>query len=344
MKKRTYKILDLVFIFTSLVLAGFLIWQFQGGGSFWVVKEKPLEEKKETALPYVDKLTGAPSDQVEDLEPTVVVTMIDNNPESYPQSGLNEARVVYEAQVEGGMTRFMAIFANHQQVEKVGPIRSARPDYFDWAKEYGLPLYVHCGGSPEALSLLKTERSLINFDEFYHSAYFWRVNSRYAPYNLYISSSLWQKAWDDFGREAPVWQTFLFGQNITTTPASKIEVPYTKNFIISWEYKADKKIYERFVNNKNHLDDQDEVVTASTLIITQNKVKILDEIGRRAIYNIGSGKAYIFANGEVTYGTWKKTKAEFRTRFYDENGNELSIPPGKIWFMSVPEETEVKIF
>ncbi len=344
MKKRAYKILDLVFIFTSLILAGFLFWQFQGNKSSWVVKEKSVEEKNTISLPYIDKLTGLPSNQEEDLEPIVMTIMIDNNPESYPQSGLNEAKIVYEAQVEGGMTRFMAIFAKHQQVEKVGPVRSARPDYFDWAKEYGLPLYVHCGGSPAALSLLKTERGLINFDEFYRSSYFWRVNSRYAPYNLYTSSSLWQKAWEDFGREAPVWQTFLFGQNITTTPASKIEVPYTKNFKVSWEYEPEKKAYERFVNNKKHLDDQEETTTASTLIITKNKVKILDDVGRRAISNIGSGEAYIFADGKMTKGIWKKAKPEFRTRFYDENGTELSVPPGKIWFMSVPEETEVKIF
>jgi hypothetical protein len=344
MKKRTYKILDLAFIFTSLVLVGFLFWQFQSGKSLWVVKEKSVEEKNGTNLPYVDKLTGLPSDQEEDLEPIVVAIMIDNNPESYPQSGLNEAKVVYEAQVEGGMTRFMAIFSKNQQVEKVGPVRSARPDYFDWVKEYGMPLYIHCGGSPEALSLLKTERGLINFDEFYHSSYFWRIGSRFAPYNLYTSSSLWQKAWSDFGRETPVWQTFLFGQNMTTTSALKIEVPYTKNFLVSWEYNAEKKVYERFVNGKKYLDDQEEAVITQTLIITKNKIKILDEIGRRAIYNIGSGEVYILAEGKMVSGTWKKTKAEFRTRFYDENGAELSVPPGKIWFMSVPQEANLEIF
>ena len=118
MKKRAYKILDLVFIFTSLILAGFLFWQFQGNKSSWVVKEKSVEEKNTISLPYIDKLTGLPSNQEEDLEPIVMTIMIDNNPESYPQSGLNEAKIVYDAQVEGGMTRFIAILPNISKWKK----------------------------------------------------------------------------------------------------------------------------------------------------------------------------------------------------------------------------------
>lgn len=343
MKKRTYKILDLVFIFTSLILVGFLFWQFQLKETFWVAKEDN-EIKEETKLPFIDKINGLPSDNSADLDPNIIAIMIDNNSDAHPLSGVNEAKIIYEAPVEGGITRLMAIFAKHQQVEKVGPVRSARPDYFDWVKEYGLPMYIHCGGSPVALSLLKTERGLINLDEFFRSAYFWRVNSRVAPYNLYTSSSLWQKAWENYGKEAPLWQTFLFGQSATTTMALEIEVSYSKSSVVNWKYNSEKKVYERFNNKKEVKDEKEEKIIAQTLIVTKNKVKILDEVGRREIHNIGSGEAYIFAEGKVSTGTWKKSRAEFRTRFYSESGEELSVLPGKIWFMSVPEETEVIIF
>ena len=103
-----------------------------------------------------------------------------------------------------------------------------------------------------------------------------------------------------------------------------------------------KKNYERYFRGEKFLDDKNEVVFAQTVIVVKNKVKILDEIGRRAIYNIGTGDAYIFSGGKMVKGIWRKSKAEFRTRFYDENGTELSVPPGRIWFMSVPEEIEVK--
>ncbi len=343
MQKRTYKILDLVFIFTSLILVGILFWQFGFDNTTWFKQDKTEEKIIENKPAYIDKLTGVGTDVLEDANPVPLAIMIDNHPEAFPLSGLNEAKTVYEAPVEGNMTRFMAIFAQKQNVDKVGPVRSARPDYLDWAQEYGIPLYVHCGGSPEALTRLKTERNLIDFNEFYHGVYFWRDSDRDAPHNLYTSSSLWQAAWEKYGKESS-WQTFTFGQNNSTTPAAEVEVAYSVNFKVGWKYNYLKKNYERYFRGEKFLDDKNDAIFAQTVIIVKNKIKVLDEIGRLAIYNIGSGDAYILSGGKVVKGQWRKSKAEFRTRFYDENGAELSVPPGKIWFMSVPTEVEVKIF
>lgn len=340
MRKKTYKILDLVFIFTSLFLAGFLFWQLGSGSTTWFAQKK-TGEIIENKPAYIDKLTGLGTDNLADANPIVLAIMLDNHPEAFPISGINEAKVIFEAPVEGGMTRFMAIFNRDQALSKVGPVRSARPDYLDWAQEYGIPLYLHCGGSPDALTRLKTERNLIDLNEFYNGQYFWRDSVRLAPHNLYTSSSLWQEAWQKYGKESS-WQTFTFGQNNTTSVVSEIEVAYASNFKIGWKYNYLKKEYERYFRGEKFLDDKNETVFAQTIIIVKNKVKILDEIGRLSIYNIGTGDAYIFSEGKMTIGKWRKSKAEFRTRFYDENGTELSVPPGKIWFMSVPEEVVVK--
>ncbi len=341
MQKRTYKILDLVFIFSTLLLAIYLIWQFWPSKIKWL-EQTGQKDNTDFKPAFIDKLTGVPSDNAADLDPKTIAVMIDNHPDAFPISGLNSAKIVYEAPVEGGMTRFMAIFSSVQEVDKVGPVRSARPDYFDWAKEYGIPLYLHCGGSPEALKILKTDRDIIDINEFYNAQYFWRDNSRLAPHNLYISSSLWQEILTLKKPADTSWLSFRFGENSTTSVGENLEIKYVNGWTIAWKYN--KNVYERYFNDEKFLDDKEEPVTAQTIIIVKNKVKILDEIGRRAIYNIGTGEAFIFANGKVTIGTWKKTKSEFRTRFYDENGTELSVPPGKIWFMSVPEENEVKIF
>ncbi len=343
MEKRTYKILDLVFIFTAFLLTGFLFWQFWPSKISWL-EQKTQNEEQNLKFSFIDKMTGLTSNNAADLDPKAITIMIDNHPDAFPISGLNDAKIVYEAPVEGGMTRFMAIFSSAQEVLSVGPVRSARPDYFDWAKEYGVPLYLHCGGSPEALKMLKTERGLVDLNEFYNGQYFWRNSSRLTPHNLYTSSSLWQKAFEKFESADSSWLSFLFGKNNTTSIAENLEVKYTNNFSVAWKYDKIAGVYERFFNNEKFLGDKGEAVTAQTIIIVKNKVKILDEIGRRAIYNIGSNEAFIFAEGKVTTGTWKKSKAEYRTRFYDEAGEELSVPPGKIWFMSVPEENEVKIF
>lgn len=342
MKKRIYKILGILFIITAILTMFILVWQFWPTKTIWFDnKENTQNDSSFTKPAFIDKMTGLPSDNEEDLDPQAIIIMVDNFPASHPLSGLNDAKIVYEAPVEGGMTRFMAIFSKNQEVKKIGPVRSARPDYFDWAKEYGIPLYMHCGGSPEALKMLKIEKGMLNVDEFYNTLFFWRDKQRIAPHNLFTSSSLWIKAFEKYQKEPLTWQTFLFGQNQNTVPASEIKVVYSEGFFIFWKYNFENGFYERYVNNKKVEDNEGNVITAQTLIITKNQVKILDEVGRRSIHNIGSGEAFILSQGQMKKGSWKKSQAQYRTRFYDENEGELSVPPGKIWFMSVPENNEV---
>ncbi|MDO9510072.1 MAG: DUF3048 domain-containing protein, partial [Candidatus Magasanikbacteria bacterium] len=214
MKKRTYKALDLVFVFTSLILAIYLVWQFWPSKTNWLEQENQ-EKELDSKHAFIDKMTGLPSDNVADTDPKAIAVMIDNHPDAFPLNGVNEAKIVYEAPVEGGMTRFMAIYSSVQKIDKVGPVRSARPDYFDWAKEYGIPLYLHCGGSSEALKILKTERGMVDVNEFYSSQYFWRDNSRFAPHNLYVSSLLWQKIFITKSPADTSWLSFRFGKNST---------------------------------------------------------------------------------------------------------------------------------
>lgn len=78
-----------------------------------------------------------------------LAVMIENHTESRPQSGLSSADVVYEAVVEGGITRFMAMYYCAAQIRDtiVAPVRSARQFFLDMSSEYNLPLYVHVGGS-----------------------------------------------------------------------------------------------------------------------------------------------------------------------------------------------------
>ena len=86
----------------------------------------------------------------------------------------------------------MAIFLANQIVEKIGPVRSARAYYLDYLGEYGTPLYMHVGGSPEALELIKA-RGVNDLNEFYNGVYYWRAENRSAPHNVYTSSELWNK-------------------------------------------------------------------------------------------------------------------------------------------------------
>ena len=117
-----------------------------------------------------------------------IAVMIDDLSPARPQSGLQSASIVWHAPAEGGIPRYMAIFADTLP-EEVGPVRSARLYFVQWASEWKA-VYVHAGGSPQALRTLATKghgQLVYNADEFRYSSYFRRSRDRFAPHNLYSS-------------------------------------------------------------------------------------------------------------------------------------------------------------
>jgi len=111
-------------------------------------------------------LTGQIIDAQLDNLPQVFGVMVENSADAWPLSGLDQAFLVIEAPVEGSIPRFIAFFSDDQEVEKIGPVRSARPYYIDWND--GLQaMYTHVGGSPEALELIKNtyDTLLISFTD-----------------------------------------------------------------------------------------------------------------------------------------------------------------------------------
>lgn len=301
---------------------------------------RPENSFKTTAPAFVffSKLTGLGVNDESAVAPRLAAVMIDNNPDAYPLFGLNDSGVVYEAPVEGGITRFMAIYTADSMAEKVGPVRSARPYFLDWALEYGDILYMHCGGSQDGLSAVKETR-IFDANEFYRAPYFWRTIDRLAPHNLFTSAELWQKYFIDYGsqRTKEEWQGWIFGEN--TSPSEKVgsfELEYAKSFDIGWRYNAESGKYERLLNGELFLDNQDNAITADNVIVQFASVKILDAVGRRAIGTVGTGEARVFHNGEMIRAEWKKAGEKERTRFFDENNNEILLTPGRTWVMVAP--------
>ena len=116
----------------------------EGGG----LAIDPNEPKTEACPLNGELFTKTESRVWETRRPLAI--MIENHTEARPQSGVSSADVVYEAVAEGGITRFLALFYCDaiDRDTTVGPVRSARTYYLDWASEYGEnPLYVHVGGA-----------------------------------------------------------------------------------------------------------------------------------------------------------------------------------------------------
>ncbi|MFW5888424.1 MAG: DUF3048 domain-containing protein, partial [Patescibacteria group bacterium] len=116
---------------------------------------------------------------------TPVAIMIDNHKNARPAYGIDKADIVFEAEVEGSITRYLAIFNDYKEVEKIGPVRSARPYFINWASGVSA-LFVHCGGSPQALATI-ARSGIKNLDEFYKTSRFWRDKTLPRPHNIFTS-------------------------------------------------------------------------------------------------------------------------------------------------------------
>ncbi len=301
-------------------------------------EEKSLfsSKTKEKRCKYQRLIDGVCVTRKSRLNPELVGVMIENHPDARPQSGLTDARIVYEAPVEGNYSRFLAIFLKDEYVEKVGPIRSSRPYYLNWLEEYGKPMYLHVGGSPEALEKI-VNYGIFDLNEFYRGQYFWRSSDRKAPHNTYSSSKLWQKAWKKYYKKrAKNEETWLFNQKrpteCTNNCAQRINISFAKpDYVTTWQYDKNTKRYIRYQGNNKYVDDNDLAITADTVIIQQVETQIIDEVGRLKMTTIGRGKALIFHNGYVFEGYWQKDKLHSKTKWLDNNNQEIPLQSGKIW-------------
>ena len=304
-------------------------------------KSHQIVWKKETPVVYSSVLDGLPVASAEKIDPSVVGVMVDNHPDARPQSGLLAAKIVYEAPAEGGITRYFAVFDSAQDILKVGPVRSARPYFIDWLKEYD-GLYMHCGGSPEALDILKN-RSIFDLNEMFNGVYYWRDENRTAPHNLYTNSEKWNKALSAHPEEKKIFNSaWKFGDASTSSLeiVKNITIEYTSDYMVGWRYDENQKVYSRFINDTMLLEDG-VVLTANDIVIQYVKSRVVDDYGRKEITTDGQGDMRLLRDGIMVRGIWKKENG--RTRFYDSSGQELNLKPGKIWIQIVPKEINTKI-
>ena len=293
--------------------------------------------------PTVRKLDGVLVEK-ENANLAPVAVMIENHIDARPASALAKAQVVYEALSEYNITRFLAIYDLAANLEKIGPVRSARLYFIDLAEEYNA-VYVHSGGSPDALDILKTQVGVYDLNEFfgYNTDYFRRDSNRYRPHNLYTSSAKLQKAIFDNNWPAEgdfvAWQFKNEAESALTS--AEINIPYSESstYNVIWRYDPANNIYKRWQNKQPHIDDSGETITAKNIVAQFVATAVIDDIGRRTMDLKSGGEAVIFQDGVTIAGRWEKRNG--RTFFYDQSGEDIKFNRGPIWIEIVPDWLEV---
>lgn len=271
--------------------------------------------------------------------------MVENSVDARPQSGLARADLVYEALVEGGISRFMAVYVNSQS-DAIGPVRSARHYFVYLAAEHNAS-YVHIGASPqgyEALSAVKITR----LDETYGDPGFWRISSRYAPHNAYTSTDLLRSSLDRVRKVTPGSMAgFQFREDpkrVQGSEAHKISLTYPGGYQVDYVYSPEENSYLRSMDGYAQRDaDTGEQVAPQNVVVQFVKAWLIpgDDAGRLDMEQLGEGKALYFRNGVVTEGYWHKPSYGNVTEWYDADWNPIQFNPGKIWVQIIPPTGKV---
>lgn len=317
----------------SLALFGLVL---AGAISFFVVKHP--SDPAEGAMPsvvaapvYRHPLTGRVVDAEVALLPWVTAVMVENSYDAWPLSGLDQAFLVIEAPVEGGIPRFEAFFAEDAAVEKIGPVRSARPYYLDWAQELDA-MYAHVGGSPEALELLEV-RNLLDLNEFFHGDSFWRASNRYAPHNAYTSTELLSEVRESIltrheHASTPTYEAWAFKEDAPTTDDVDLAIDFApgSTYDLTWKYQKETNTYLRDQKGMST-----EPIIANNVAVIYTDITSIDEKDRRSVRTLGEGDALVAQDGKTIEARWKKPTLTDRLRFYTLDGMEIAMNAGATW-------------
>ncbi len=334
-----------------VVLAGAAV----GGYLYWSqpVAEVPTNTNEPVNTNVAEELAPRILDGVEvtaaETNPALAAVMIENMSASRPPSGIDRAKVVYEALAEGGITRFLAMFATTDMPKEIGPVRSARPYFVDWASEYNAPLYIHAGGSPQALDLLRQSKTtVVDFNQFTKSPYFWRDRKRYAPHNLYTSGQSINQALTQVAKNTKSTFTgwaYADESEFADRPATVKDIVInfsSLSYRVTYTYNREDNVYARKNGNEAHVTRDGVALSAKNVIVQYVPTTLYpNEKQRLKMATVGQGKALIFHDGVTIVGTWKKEATTNRTQFYDADGAVVTLTRGTTWVEVVPTDRSV---
>ena len=277
--------------------------------------------------------------------------MIENHTAARPQVGLTKAAIVYEAIAEGGITRFMAVYSPFD-ADKVGPVRSARQYYVEWAR--GLDaFYAHVGGSQDARTLIRT-LGVADLDQFRYGtqAYHREPKPGVAIEHTMFTST---KLLYEVARKAKFELTAVLtpyqfkeeapGAERGTAQTATIDFSFP-TYKVVWTYDPITNAYLRSQAGAAHVDRvTNEQISAKTIAIATVKRQLkAEEDGPGWIMTTtGSGKATVLLDGKSIVGTWKRPAKTDMIRFFNEAGEEIALNRGQTWIEIVPPDVSYSI-
>jgi hypothetical protein len=299
-----------------------------------------------TAPAPVSPLTGLPQpDEARRNRPALVVKIDNDNSKARPQAGLNQADIVVEEAVEGGVTRFAAIFQSTDS-DPVGPTRSARTTDVEIIANLNNPLFAWSGANPGVAATIRSSPLVdLGFDTVPD---LYRRDSGYtAPSNLFTETSkLFARA---PAGAVPPPALFAYRGPRGKLPASARDVAGVAvsfggkvNYTSEWRWDAASKGWKRNQLGTPHIDTKAEQIAPANVVLQFTKyedsgyVDVTGEPSPQAVLT-GSGEVWVLTNGKLVEGKWSRPKVDDVTTYTDAQGKEIRLTPGRTWLVLARE-------
>lgn len=294
-----------------------------------------------------------------------IAVMIPNNAPAMPQYGLSKAGIIYEAPVEGRITRLMAVFENFGELDRIGPVRSSRDYYIYTAMGYEA-IYCNWGLAKPYVEELINRPNYYNvsaavdgihnpaneaykrvsrpgyaleftgyldidglFDAVKRLGYDWNYDENYVPPFLFAADDVIA----DYADKETVTMIYPGGESAKNSGGYGAYHPY-------FEYHDDDHLYYRYQDGKKQMDEfSNEQLTVSNVVFQYCHGEVRDDHDYLAFGVHGEGDAIVFTNGKMIKGTWKRYDGDFTpAKFYDENDEEIIFNQGKTWICNIWQE------
>jgi Protein of unknown function (DUF3048) N-terminal domain/Protein of unknown function (DUF3048) C-terminal domain len=301
------------------------------------------------APPPTCPLTGVERSAGKVPDRPALAIKVENLPEARPQSGLQAADIVYEEPVEGGITRFIAVYQCRDS-KRVGPVRSARFTDVGVLAQFGKQtLFGFAGGAPRVKEAV--DRSGLN-DLRYNipraEKAYWRDPNRSAPHNLYTSTrALYRAGGGEGGPPRPV---FDYRNDVPTTSrkAKSVHLDWSSTSNVFWTWNAKRGVWLRSYDTGPALLEGNVQIAARNVVVQVSKVvttNVIDAAGNPSpeVIAKGTGKAYVFRNGRVIVGTWTRGKLADPPVFKDRHGDVIPLASGTTWVELLPKGIPVVV-
>jgi hypothetical protein len=287
-------------------------------------------------------LTGLPAPGGKVPERPALAVKVENLPAARPQYGLAQADVVYEEPVEGGITRFIAIY-QCAGATRIEPIRSGRLLDPLIVMQYGQhPLFAYAGAIQWVVNEVDSS-SLIDVGIDHGSGY-WRDPNRYAPHNLVDdSANLWASGVALHAPSTAPSPVFQYGKlPHGARPAASIHIGYQVSGVI-WTWMPKVGVWARSYTDTGPatLADGGQIMTPNVVVMravmfATPYVEDITGSHENSLVLTGSGPLQVFRNGTVINGSWKRSNLSQTTQLLDAKGHQIPLAPGQTWVELVP--------